>query len=85
MKKKDAILTNLLKILERRGSIKNDKKILSYNFIDNSHIDSLSSIKFILELENKFKIKFKEKEINSNQFKIIGGLIKIIRKKIKNK
>ena len=85
MKKKDVILTDVLKILEKRGSIKDHKKILSYNFIHNSHIDSLSLIKFILELENKFKIKFKEKEINSNQFKIIGSLIKIIRKKIKNK
>jgi len=83
MKKKDKILIHILKILEKRGSVDNTKDILSYNFIDNGHIDSLNSIKFILELQSKFKLKFSDKEINSKDFKKVGGLLKIIKRKIK--
>ena len=83
MNKKDKILSNILKILEKRGSINSNKNILSYNFIDNGHVDSLGSIKFLLELEKKFKLKFTNKEINSNAFKNVGGLLKIIKKKLK--
>tara|TARA_B100001029_G_C14976499_1_gene403379 strand:- start:517 stop:771 length:255 start_codon:yes stop_codon:yes gene_type:complete len=83
--KNDKILKTIIKFLEKRGSITEKKNILSYNFIKKGHIDSLNSIKFIFELEDKFKIKFTKKEINSSQFEKIGSLVNIIKKKVKKK
>ena len=49
------------------------------------HIDSLSIIKFILEIENKFKIKFSQSEINSKKFQVIKTLVSLIIFKLKKK
>ena len=71
----------LVDLLEEKGPVPK-KNILQYRYLDNAHIDSLGILGFINKIENKFKIKLKAKDTNSDEFRYIGGLSKIIRKKI---
>ena len=59
------------------------KNLLNFRYLDQGIIDSLNLIKFIFFLEKKFKIKIKTKDSESDQFRYIGGLAKLIFKKIK--
>ena len=71
----------LVDLLEEKGPVPR-KNILQYRYLDNAHIDSHGILGFINKIENKFKIKLKAKDTNSDEFRYIGGLSKIIRKKI---
>ena len=73
----------LINLLEEKGPISKKKKknILQYRFLEDGHIDSLAIFSFINKIENKFKIKFSVKDTNSDEFRHIKGLSKIIIKK----
>tara|TARA_Y100000768_G_C23962829_1_gene676289 strand:+ start:677 stop:925 length:249 start_codon:yes stop_codon:yes gene_type:complete len=58
------------------------KNYLSINIVKTNEIDSLKMFKLIIEIETKFKIKLTDKEIFSNKFKNISGILKIILRKI---
>lgn len=62
--------------------IMNDKEIMALRYLDIGQIDSMELIRFIFDIEKKFKIKLSEKETSSDKFRYIEGLIKIISKKI---
>ena len=80
----DKILKKIIILLEKRGPInlKKDEKVEDYNFLKKGHIDSINLIKFILELEEAFKINLSEKDTTSKNFGIISGLKKIIKSKL---
>jgi acyl carrier protein len=40
---------------------------------------------FVIEIENKFEIEFSDEELAHPAFKIVGGLIKMIKEKMNNK
>lgn len=52
--------------------------LLTYNFVDNGHIDSLAMMRFIIKLESTFNIQFSDDELLSEQFKTIGGLSNLV-------
>ena len=81
---KNYIYNFLIKLLEEKGPIpkKNKKDILEYRYLDNVHIDSMGILGFINAIETKFKIKLSEKDTNSDEFRYIKGLVKIIQKKL---
>ena len=83
--KNDKILKFIIQLLEKKKTIEKKENILSYNFMKKGHIDSLSIIKLILEIENKFKIKFSQSEINSKKFQVIKTLVSLIIFKLKKK
>ena len=71
----------IIKILEKRGQIKKkNKKDWNYNFIENGHIDSVGFVKFILEIETKFKIIIPNRLLYSKKISSVKGLSEIIRK-----
>jgi len=76
----------IINTLEEKKPISknNKKKILKYRYLDDGQIDSLEIISFIQKIENHFKIKFDPEDTNSDEFRHIGGLIKIIKSKIVN-
>ena len=77
----DSINKFLVDLLEEKGRIPK-KNILHYRYLDSAHIDSLGILGFINKIENRFKIKLNSKDTNSDEFRYIEGLSKIIRKKI---
>ena len=74
----------IIKILEKKGTlVKKDKDKNDYNFIENGHIDSVSFVKFISEIETKFKISIPNKLFYSKKISTIKGLEKIIKRLLK--
>jgi acyl carrier protein len=64
----------------------NDRKnIDKFDFIDSGHLDSIEILKFNLEVEKKFKIRFKPIETTLKRYKTVEGLTSIIYKKLSNK
>lgn len=81
--KKLIIIQNVItSYLQKYGNLPKDN-LLNFRYLDHGIIDSLNLIKFIFFLEKKFKIKIKSKDSESDEFRYIGGLIKLIFKKIK--
>lgn len=58
------------------------KSILQYRYLDVSHIDSFGIINFILALEDEFDVSLTSEDTESDEFRSIEGLIKIITKKL---
>ena len=80
----EKIISKIIKILNKKKPIKFKLSIdKNYNFINNGHIDSLSMITFVLDLESEFKIKLSNSNINSKNFGNVIGLAKLIKSKTK--
>jgi acyl carrier protein len=78
------IQNEIINYLKKHGKLpKND--ISNFRYLDHGIIDSLNLIKFIIFLEKKFKIKLKAIETESDEFRYIIGLVKLILKKINEK
>ncbi len=58
------------------------KKIDDFDFVSFGHIDSIEILKFIFEIENRFKISFNPSDTVSKNFKTVRGLRSIILKKL---
>jgi len=68
--------------IEKKGKLPNNCEIDSFNYIDSGYVDSMGIIKFVLNIEAEFEIELTESDMESPEFKTIGGLVNIIRKKI---
>jgi len=79
------ILKKIIKILEEKKNIhyKYKKKIYNFKYLDLGYVDSLELISFVFNIEKNFKIRIYDNDFNSSNFGTIGGLIKIIKKKLK--
>lgn len=72
----------ILRLLKKKGPIPADMDPEQYAFIDNGHIDSMSVLNFIMELEEHFGIELSEDDISSQEFRTVSGLASIIQRKI---
>ncbi len=70
--------------LEGIAPIKADSEdaIMNYRFIDNGHIDSFGIMNFIMAIEDEFGITLDAEDTESDEFRYIGGLIKLISAKV---
>ncbi len=57
-----------------------DEQFLNYNYLS-GHIDSFGIIHFIMAIEEEFNIQLLPEDTESEEFRTIGGLIKIIENK----
>ena len=80
-KKVTTIIVSKLNKINKIDKI-NLKKIDDFDFISFGHIDSIEILKFIFEIENKFKISFKPADTVSRNFKTVKGLRSLILKKL---
>ena len=58
-----------------------DNEFLKYRYLDN-HLDSFGIIQFIMAIEDEFNIKLLPEDTESEEFRTIEGLIKIIESKL---
>jgi acyl carrier protein len=72
----------VVKAIEKKSKLPDNCDLDSFNFIDTGYIDSIGVIKFVIDIEAEFDIEIDESDIESSEFRIIGGLISIIQKKI---
>ena len=77
----EKIEKKIIEILKKKGPmIKKNEKDNDYDFIKNGHIDSVGFVKFILEVETKFKINIPNRLFYSKKISSIQGLANIIKK-----
>lgn len=58
----------------------NDEKFLNYRYLD-KHLDSFGIIQFIMAVEEEFSISLLPEDTESEEFRTIKGIIKIIESK----
>ena len=78
----DHIREFIIKTISLKSRLPAACDIDTYNYIDSGHIDSIAIIKFILNVEQEFNIDISPEEIESVEFRTIGGLVKIIKSRI---
>lgn len=81
-KKKDEINKFLKKIIFQN---KNEKNFLTKNIFTSDKIDSFTFLKVILKIEQRFKIKLKDKDIFSSKMNNIKNLTLLILKNLNEK
>ncbi len=59
----------------------NDEELLNYRYLDN-HLDSFGIIQFIMAVEEEFGITLTPEDTESEEFRTIGGVIEIIKRKL---
>lgn len=74
MKKMKIDKNDIIKILSKFGRI-NNKVTNNYNFIESGFIDSLNLLRFITNIEKKYKVTLDSEFTNSNKFGQIGHLV----------
>jgi acyl carrier protein len=81
---KDNIQKKIINLLERNDPIPGDmiSDKMSYRYLDAGHIDSLSIINFIIELEEIFNITLTPEDTQSDDFRFISGLATMIDNKM---
>ena len=81
-KKKDEINKFLKKIIFQN---KNEKNFLTKNIFTSDKIDSFTFLKVILKIEQRFKIKLKDKDIFSSKMNNIKNLTLLTLKNLNEK
>jgi acyl carrier protein len=59
-------------------SEKSENDVTNYNYLEMGLIDSMELVEMIVLFEDKFKIKFSTENLQADEFRTIGGLIKIV-------
>lgn len=79
---KNDILNFLAELLKKKHDLPKGIDLATYRYIDSGHIDSISMIGFIVDIESYFDIEISDLDMESSEFRTIGGLINIINRKI---
>jgi acyl carrier protein len=73
------IKIRVIEFFKSQGKLPNlDSEIMKFNYLDSGLIDSMKLVEMIVIFEDEFKIKFTHNELQSNEFRTVGGLINLI-------
>lgn len=81
------IVKSIISKLEESSPVPGDtdEAKLAYRYLDAGHIDSLSVINFIVDLEEEFEVSLSPEDTQSDQFRTVGGLVTLIETKMNEK
>ena len=79
---KDKIRNYLISLLEKKAALPANVDADKLNFIRQGYVDSIGVIKFVADIEAEFDIVLHDTDIESADFRTIGGLVSIIQDKI---
>lgn len=74
----------VLEALQREYTFEEGVNVDEINFVDDGYMDSLGLVQFVAEIEDEFEIEFTEEEMETDEFRTVGTLIKMIENKIQN-
>lgn len=79
------IYDEIVSLIEKRGHVpgSSEQEICNYRYLDEGHVDSFNIMSLILEIEDRFGISFSAEDTQSDEFRTIGGIIKLIQRKLK--
>lgn len=75
----------VLRLIEKEAKLPRDIDIDLFNYIDTGYVDSIGIIEFLVEIEFEFNIEISEADIESLEFRTVGGLVSIINRKTASK
>jgi D-alanine--poly(phosphoribitol) ligase subunit 2 len=81
----DSVNKFVVQLIEKKTRLPKDIDIDKFNYVDTGYVDSLGIIKFIVEIESHFDIEITDTDIESPEFRTIGGIASIISNKISNR
>lgn len=73
----------IIKALQKKHTIDSEIDIVTLNYVESGYVDSIGIIQFVVEIEDKFGISFTDDEISSPSFQVVGDLIKLVERKVK--
>lgn len=70
----------ILEFFKSKGEFpeKSENDIANCNYLEMGLIDSMELVEMIVLFEDKFKIKFSTENLQTDEFRTIGGLIKLV-------
>ena len=74
----------VLEALQREYTFEEGVNVDEINFVDDGYMDSLGLVQFVAEIEDEFEIEFTEEEMETDEFRTVGTLIKMIENKIQD-
>jgi len=76
----DQIFDFIIAELEKKGPIPGHNKAekLRFEFLNQGHIDSFGLMNLIMTIEDEFDVTLSAEDTQSEEFRSIGGTIKII-------
>ena len=72
----------VLETIQKKYPIGPDVDRETLNYVENGYIDSLGLVQFVMEIELEFGIEFSDEELEDPDFKIVGKLVDMIRRKV---
>ena len=73
----------VVRLIERKAKLPKMADIDVFNYIDSGHIDSIGIVKFVLEIESHFAVEISESDMESAEFRTVGGVVAIIQRAVK--
>jgi acyl carrier protein len=78
----DSIRQFVIKSIEKKSKLPKGVDINSFNYIDSGYVDSLGIIRFVVDIESSYDIEISDFDIESEEFRTVGGLTAIISRKL---
>lgn len=74
------IVSFLVAQLQRRGPLPfaTEAEILGYRYLDCGHVDSFGIVVFVTEIEERFGVVLGPEELQSEEFRTVGGVARLI-------
>lgn len=72
----------MLRLIEKKGRLPEEVDPDSFNYFDSGYVDSLGIIKFMVEIEHFYGIEISDSDMESAEFKTVGGLVSIVSRKV---
>ena len=81
----EKIRQTILDFVEREYKLPENVDYETFDFVEKGFVDSMGMVQFVAILEDEFDIEFSAEELLSNGFRTVGGLEKLIQKKVNEK
>jgi acyl carrier protein len=81
----EKIRQTILDFVEREYKLPENVDYETFDFVEKGFVDSMGMVQFVAILEDEFYIEFSAEELLSNDFRTVGGLEKLIQKKVNEK
>lgn len=82
---RDAVTKFILERVQKKARLPAEVDLDSFDFLEAGYIDSISIMKFLLEIEATFDIAISDEEMESKGFTTVNGLAALVCDKIARK
>ena len=75
----------IIDYIQREYTLPDGVDIMNLNYIEEGYIDSMGLIQFIAVIEDEFGIAFSDDDLVSDDIKIVGKMVDLVRSKMEDK